>query len=94
MNLYGLLKTKVKEWRGSDYQSDFSVIREIFDFAFVGRQNNEKRLRYLRPPQFEALETYRYLRLKEDTPHIFDLSSWKLEEIGVILKILIAKIVI
>jgi len=73
MSLYELLKTKVKEWRESNYQSDFPVIREIFDFAFVGLQNDDKKLRYLRPPQFEALETYWYLRLKENTPHIFDL---------------------
>jgi hypothetical protein len=73
MNLYESLKTKVKEWRESDYQSDFPVIGEIFDFAFVGLQNDDKKLRYLRPPQFEALETYWYLRLKENTPHIFDL---------------------
>ena len=73
MNLYESLKTKVKEWRESDYQSDFPVIREIFDFAFVGLQNDDKKLRYLRPPQFEALETYWHLRLKENTPHIFDL---------------------
>lgn len=73
MNLNEILKTKVKEWRESDYQSDFLVIGEILDFAFVGSQNNNKKLRYLRTPQFEALETYWYLRLKENTPHIFDL---------------------
>jgi len=73
MNLYRLLKSKVKEWRESDYQSDSPVIGEILDFAFMDSQSNDKKLRYLRPPQLEALETYWYLRLKENTPHIFDL---------------------
>lgn len=73
MNLHEVLKTKSKEWRMSDYQSDFSSIREIFDFVFIDSKNEGKKLRYLRPPQFEALEIYWYLRLKEDTPHIIDL---------------------
>ena len=30
-------------------------------------------LRFLRKAQFEALETYWYLRLAEKTPHIFNL---------------------
>ncbi len=30
-------------------------------------------LRYLRQPQLRALETYWYLRLVEDTPHVYDL---------------------
>ena len=31
------------------------------------------RLRYLRKPQFEAIETYLYLRFVKQTPHITDL---------------------
>jgi len=73
MNLYELLKIKVEEWRKSNYQSDFPVIKEILNFAFIDLQNNDRKLRYLRQPQFEALETYWYLRLKENTPHIFNL---------------------
>lgn len=72
MNLYELLKIKVEEWRKSNYQSDFPVIKEILNFAFIDLQNNDRKLRYLRQPQFEALETYWYLRLRENTPHIFD----------------------
>jgi len=34
---------------------------------------NGQDLRYLRKVQFEALETYWYLRLIENTPHIFNL---------------------
>lgn len=73
MNLYELLKIKVEEWRKSNYQSDFPVIKEILNFAFIDLQNNDRKLRYLRQHQFEALETYWYLRLKENTPHIFNL---------------------
>jgi len=71
MNLNEILKIKVKNWRENNYQSDFSVIKEIFEYNFLGFEN--KTLRYLRKAQFEALETYWYLRLKEKTPHIFDL---------------------
>jgi len=73
MNLYESLKIRVEEWRESNYQSDFPAIREILDFAFASLQDNDRKLMYLRPPQFEAMETYWYLRLKEGTPHIFDL---------------------
>ncbi|HOM33500.1 MAG TPA: DEAD/DEAH box helicase family protein, partial [Candidatus Paceibacterota bacterium] len=73
MSLYEILKLKTKEWRESGYPSEFPVIKEILNFNFFDLQNNDRKLRYLRQPQFEALETYWYLRLKENTPHIFDL---------------------
>ena len=71
MNLYEILKIKVKEWREANYQCDYPVIREIFEYNFLDTEN--QKLKYLRKAQFEALETYWYLRLVEDTPHIFDL---------------------
>jgi hypothetical protein len=71
MNLYEILKIKVKEWRENNYQCDYPVIREIFEYNFVDIEN--QKLRYLRKAQFEALETYWYLRLVEKTPRIFDL---------------------
>jgi len=71
MNLNDILKIKVKEWRQDNYQSRYPAIREIFEYNVLDPENQN--LRYLRKAQFEALETYWYLRLVEDTPHIFDL---------------------
>lgn len=71
MTLNEVLKTQVKNWREDNYKSDYSVIREIFEFNFIN--NDHQNLRFLRRAQFEALETYWYLRLVENTPHIFDL---------------------
>ncbi len=71
MNLYEILKIKVKEWRENNYQCDYPSIREIFEYNFLDAEN--QKLRYLRKAQFEALETYWYLRLVEKTPRIFDL---------------------
>ena len=69
-SFHNILKSKVFEWRIGNYPSRFSVISEIFDFNFdTGTEN----LRFLRKAQFEALETYWYLRLVEKTPHIFEL---------------------
>jgi len=70
MSLYDILKLKVAEWRKSNYQSDFTVISEILEFNLDPETEN---LRFLRKAQFEALETYWYLRLVKGTPHIFDL---------------------
>lgn len=71
MVLNDLLKLKVKEWRESNYKSNFPAIREIFEYNFLDTESQN--LRYLRKAQFEALETYWYLRIVENTPHIFDL---------------------
>ena len=71
MTLNEILKTKLKDWRESDYKSNYPVIREIFEYNFLDTENQN--LRYLRRAQFEALETYWYLRIIEKTPHIFDL---------------------
>ena len=70
MFLHELLKSKVSEWRSSNYAADYPPISEILDYNF---DSETQSLRYLRKAQFEALETYWYLRLKEGTPHIFDL---------------------
>jgi len=71
MNLNEILKIKVEDWRRKNYGSNYPVIREIFEYNFLDTQNQN--LRYLRKAQFEALETYWYLRLIENTPHVFDL---------------------
>jgi hypothetical protein len=70
MFLHELLKSKVSGWRSSNYAADYPVISEILDYSLDSQTQS---LRYLRRAQFEALETYWYLRLKEGTPHIFDL---------------------
>ena len=72
MALHSILKSKVAEWEKSNYTSDYPVISEIFNY----NQNPEtQNLPYLRKAQFEALETYWYLRLVEKTPHIFELHN-------------------
>ncbi|MCM8803589.1 MAG: DEAD/DEAH box helicase family protein [Candidatus Omnitrophica bacterium] len=71
MTLNKVLKRKIREWRDNNYESHYSAIREIFEYNFLDIDNQD--LRYLRKAQFEALETYWYLRLAENTPHIFDL---------------------
>ncbi|HOW13054.1 MAG TPA: DEAD/DEAH box helicase family protein [Candidatus Pacearchaeota archaeon] len=74
MSLHEVLKIKTKEWRKSNYQSEFPAIKEILNFAFNNfKENDSRSLKYLRTPQFEALEIYWYLRVKEKTPLIFDL---------------------
>jgi type III restriction enzyme len=64
---------KVKNWRDTNYSCNFPAIAEIFSFAFNESENGEKSLNYLRKAQFEALETYWYLRIVERSPHIFEL---------------------
>jgi hypothetical protein len=70
MTLHSILKSKVFAWRRNNYQSDFPAISEILEFNLDSEKEN---LRFLRKAQYEALETYWYLRLIEGTPHIFDL---------------------
>jgi len=59
MTLNEILRIKVKNWQESNYKSDYSAIREIFEYNFFDTDNQN--LRYLRKAQFEALETYWYL---------------------------------
>lgn len=70
MVLYDVLRTKVAEWRVSNYKCESPIISEIFHYNLDSETGN---LRFLRKAQFEALETYWYLRLVEGTPHILDL---------------------
>jgi len=83
--LYTLLREKVSEWRRNNYASNFPTIFEIFDFNLNSETGN---LRFLRKAQFEALEIYWYLRLVEDTPHIFDLYKKIYSKQGELLKAL------
>lgn len=63
-NLYQQLKSDVINWRQQGYLSSYPVIATILNF----NKNN-----FLRQAQFEALETYWYLRLVKNTPNIFEL---------------------
>lgn len=70
MHLYEIPLQKVDQWRCQGYpHPEFSVIAEILQWAANPEGNGFR----LRPPQVRALETYWYLRLVEETPHIFDL---------------------
>ena len=71
MQLHEVLAERVADWRTSEYScADFPAIGEILEWSLDSETGN---LRYLRRPQLQALEAYWYLRLVEDTPHIFDL---------------------
>jgi type III restriction enzyme len=69
-HLYELVQQNVTVWRDAGYPSDYPAIAEILEYATLPEIGS---LRYLRKVQLRALETYWYLRLVEDTPHIFDL---------------------
>ena len=69
MNLFEILVEKTKEWRDNNYQSDdFPAISEILLFA-----KEDSKLRFLREPQFRAMEVYWYLRIKQNTPDFISL---------------------
>jgi len=70
-HLYELIQQNVAAWREDDYPTgDYPAIAEILDYATLPEGGG---LRFLRKAQLRALETYWYLRLVEETPHIFDL---------------------
>lgn len=73
MNLHERLKTEVANWKKGSYASRYPAITEILEWQVLNGKNWSSTLRYLRKPQLEALETYWYLRLEKNTPHIFDL---------------------
>jgi len=66
-NLYQKLKLDVANWRQQSYPSSYPAITTIL-------QHNQSN--FLRKAQFEALETYWYLRLVKNTPNIFDLYQY------------------
>ncbi len=70
-NLHEKLAAAVDVWRNQGYPCDANPdIAEILQWS---QDSQAGSLRYLRRPQFRALETYWYLRLVLKTPHIFDL---------------------
>lgn len=72
-HLFRILADRTREWQERDYYCEpFPAISEILRYQFID-DGTKKDLRFLRPPQFRALEVYWYLRLMEKTPHIFEL---------------------
>jgi type III restriction enzyme len=70
-HLYQQIQQNVAAWRENGYPTeDYPAIAEILDYATLPEGGG---LRFLRVAQLRALETYWYLRLVENTPHIFDL---------------------
>lgn len=70
-HLHEKIQNLVTEWRQTGYLCDHAAaIAEILEWA---RDPENGQLRYLRAPQLRALETYWYLRLVKNTPHIYDL---------------------
>jgi type III restriction enzyme len=69
-HLFQLFSDQVNEWRANGYQSEYSAISEILEYA---RHQETNQLRFLRAAQLKALEIYWYLRLVEKTPHTFEL---------------------
>lgn len=70
MHLYEALSNSVDDWRKQNYvHAYYDTISEVLEWA----KSPEGEGFRLRPPQVRALETYWYLRLVRDTPHIFDL---------------------
>jgi type III restriction enzyme len=65
-NLHQILYSEIERWRKSGYQSQFSEVVEILKF-------NKNESKYLRTAQFNAIETYLFLRFVKETPKIIDL---------------------
>lgn len=71
IHLYQKIAQHVDIWRSNSYLSEeFPAISEILEWA---HEEPTGSLRFLRHPQLRALEAYWYLRLIENTPHIFNL---------------------
>ncbi|MBI5401834.1 MAG: DEAD/DEAH box helicase family protein [Ignavibacteriae bacterium] len=69
MNLFESLVEKTKQWRENNYHSDeFPAISEILLY-----NKEDGKLRFLREPQFRALEVYWYLRIVQKTPDFLTL---------------------
>lgn len=80
------MRELVDEWREANYACDFPALTEILLYQRDGAGN----LLFLREPQFQALETYWYLRTQLNTPKFLELykvlyqkSSERLNALGV-----------
>jgi hypothetical protein len=70
-HLYEVVQERVAAWRSEGYRCpEYPILAEILEYARLPESDT---LRFLRRPQLRALETYWYLRLIEQTPHVADL---------------------
>ena len=70
MNLIDKITEAKNEWRNAGYVcEEYPSIKYILEYNYDATTG----YRFLRAPQFEALEIYWYLRLKLNTPSFFDL---------------------
>lgn len=70
MTLFEKLQEQIKTWRDSNYAcQQYPQIKEILNFNKL----DDGGFRYLRKPQFEAIETYLYLRFILKTPQTIEL---------------------
>jgi hypothetical protein len=72
MNVIQKIQEDVKLWREGGYQTVISQVREILNFQ---KTENEEKYKFLRKAQFQAIETYLFLRFVKKTPKIIDLGS-------------------
>ncbi len=69
--LHEQLAAAVEDWRKQGYPCDaYPAIAEILEWS---QDTDAGGLRFLRRPQLRAVETYWYLRLVLNTPHVFEL---------------------
>jgi len=69
-NIFEKIQEKTIKWRENGYPSDkFPAIKEILSW----NKDDTGSLRYLREPQFRALELYWYIRIVLNTPKLLDL---------------------
>ncbi len=73
-SLFEKLRDDAQKWQEEGYPcEDFPLIGEVLRWQFVEEPQAKGALKYLRQPQFQALELYWYLRLVRKTPHIVAL---------------------
>ena len=79
LSLFKSLQENALNWRKNGYAgTDFPLIGELLRWQFEGAatsggENGDPVLKYLREPQFQALEIYWYVRVVKKTPHIMEL---------------------
>ncbi len=74
--LHQIIAERVKGWRERGFpHEDYPALAEILDYQYLPASQSGARRdrRFLRAAQIEALHTYWYLRLVENTPRMIDL---------------------
>lgn len=77
MTLFEKLQEQIKSWRAIDYKCpEFPQIKEILNFNKL----EDGSFKFLRKPQFEAIEAYLYLRFILKTPQTIELYKMLFED--------------